>query len=204
MKRALFIASACAILAAPAFAQTPSQAPSTRQPSAQAPAAAAPSSQAAPAPTAPAAQPAGSSANATPSAADFVKQAAISGIFEIQSSELALHKHVRPDRTFAHDMIRDHSRIAAQLKHLVRSNHINAKMPTKLDDQHQKMLDQLRGETGATFDKDYDQMQKQGHEQAVSLFKSYAQNGDNPALKNWAAKTLPTLEEHLSMADKLS
>jgi putative membrane protein len=180
MKRALLLAGACVFLAAPVLAQTqtppPQGTPSTASP-------AAPS---------------------TPSTADFVKNAAISGMFEIQSSELALRKHARPDRTFAEHMIHDHERIASQLKHVVRADHVDAQIPGKLDDEHQKMLDQLRGESGAQFDKDYDQMQQQGHQQAVSMFQSYSQNGDNPALKTWAAKTLPTLQEHLDMANKLS
>jgi putative membrane protein len=183
MKRALLLAGACAILALPAFAQTPS--PPSAPP------------QNAPASASPAPPP-------TPSTADFVKKAAISGMFEVQSSELALRKRVPADRRFAEDMIRDHEHIAAQLKHLVRADHVKAQIPAALDGEHKKMLDQLRGETGATFDKDYDAMQQKGHREAVSLFQSYSQSGDNPALKQWAAKTLPTLQSHLDMAEKLS
>ena len=47
-------------------------------------------------------------------------------------------------------------------------------------------------------------MQLNGHKQAVALFEAYAKSGDNPALKSWAAKTLPHLQEHLAMAEKLS
>jgi putative membrane protein len=185
MKRALLLAGACVFLAAPALAQTQTSPP-----------------QAAPSTASPA--PSTTADSATPTTADFVKNAAISGMFEIKSSELALRKHARPDRSFAEHMIHDHERIAAQLKHMVRADRVDAQIPTKLDDEHQKMLDQLRGENGAQFDKDYDQMQQQGHQQAVSLFQGYSQNGDNPALKSWAAKTLPRLQEHLDMANKLS
>ena len=50
--------------------------------------------------------------------------------------------------------------------------------------------------------KDYNQMQLAGHKEAVAL--SNAKTGDNAALKNWAAKTLPYLQEHLALAEKLS
>jgi putative membrane protein len=33
---------------------------------------------------------------------------------------------------------------------------------------------------------------------------AYGKSGDNKALKSWAAKTLPHLQEHLAMAEKLS
>ncbi len=38
---------------------------------------------------------------------------------------------------------------------------------------------------------------------AVALFEAYAKSGDDPELKSWAAKTLPHLKEHLSIAKKL-
>ena len=41
------------------------------------------------------------------------------------------------------------------------------------------------------------------HEEAVALFTAYAKGGDDPQLKKWAAKTLPNLEQHFTMAQKL-
>ena len=46
-------------------------------------------------------------------------------------------------------------------------------------------------------------MQLQGHQQAVALFQNYAQNGSDPELKTIAQQTLPTLQQHLQMAQKL-
>jgi hypothetical protein len=46
---------------------------------------------------------------------------------------------------------------------------------------------------GKEFDRAYDQMQLQAHEEAVALFSDYARNGDNTDLKTWAAQTLPHL-----------
>jgi putative membrane protein len=42
-----------------------------------------------------------------------------------------------------------------------------------------------------------------GHQQAVKLFQSYAQNGDDKQLKEWAQQTLPTLQEHLRRAEAM-
>jgi len=202
MNRAHLLAGALAFLAAPALGQTP-PAPTAPAPNPPAQSTPAPAPSATPAPATPAPA-APSAASNTPSTADFVNKAAISGMFEIQSSELALRKHVRSDRQFAEHMIRDHRRLAAQLARVIRVNHVDVQIPSKLDDEHQKMLDQLRGESGQTFEKDYAQMQQQGHQDAVALFQSYSQNGDNPALKNAAAKALPILQDHLAMAQKLS
>ena len=41
------------------------------------------------------------------------------------------------------------------------------------------------------------------HQAAVDLFRAYAQSGDNAELKQWASRTLPSLEEHLREAQQL-
>jgi len=41
------------------------------------------------------------------------------------------------------------------------------------------------------------------HEEAVSLFDEEAKTGKDPELKAFAAKTLPTLKDHLKMAKAL-
>ncbi len=41
------------------------------------------------------------------------------------------------------------------------------------------------------------------HESAVALFSEYAKNGEKGELKSFAAKTLPTLEEHLAEVQKM-
>lgn len=60
---------------------------------------------------------------------------------------------------------------------------------------------QLKSASGANFDRSYEQMQVQAHENAVNLFQSYSQKGDNAELRAWAAKTLPALQQHLQHAE---
>jgi putative membrane protein len=140
-----------------------------------------------------------------PSTEDFVKKVAVSDMMEIETSKLALDKQPDADtRSFAERMITDHQQTSKELKGLFESGKVQVTLPNSLDAEHQKKLDELKGKTGKNFDRDYDQMQVQAHEQAVTLFEQYARNGDNPDLKAWAAKTLPHLKEHLAMAKKLS
>jgi putative membrane protein len=138
------------------------------------------------------------------SAQDFVNKVAISDMFEIQSSRLALAKQPDKDtKPFAEKMIRDHQKTSNELKSLVKGGKVKAELPTSLDSEHQKMLDELKAKSGKEFDSNYDQIQVKAHEDAVALFDAYAQGGDNPELKRWAAKTLPHLKHHLTMAEKL-
>jgi putative membrane protein len=104
----------------------------------------------------------------TASTADFVKTVAISDMFEIESSKLALEKKVAADQDFAQRMVRDHIQTSEQLKHLSDTGEVKAPLPSGLDEQHKQMLEKLRGENGADFSKDYNQMQLAGHKEAVS------------------------------------
>ena len=146
----------------------------------------------------------GPAAAQTPSAQEFVNKVAISDMFEVQASHIALAKQADADtKPFAEKMVTDHQRTSSELKALVDRGKVKAKLPTALDSEHQKLLDDLKTKNGKDFDQSYDQAQVKGHKDAVALFEAYAKSGDDPELKSWAAKTLPHLKEHLSMAEKL-
>ncbi|KIZ43091.1 MULTISPECIES: DUF4142 domain-containing protein [Rhodopseudomonas] len=139
----------------------------------------------------------------SPSTQDFVKEVAISDMFEIQSNKLALDKGNAAEKTFAKQMVNDHTKTTEQLKGLVSSGKVKAQLPTSLDSAHQSKLDKLRGLKGKDFSDSFDSMQVSAHKDAVGLFERYADGGDNSALKQWAGKTLPTLKHHLDMAQSL-
>jgi putative membrane protein len=130
------------------------------------------------------------------SSEDFAKKVAISDRMEIQSSQLALsHSPDGDTKPFAEKMVKDHQQTSAELQALVDSGKLKVSLPTALDTEHQKKLDELNAKSGKDFDSAYDHMQLQAHEEAVALFEQYAREGDNPDLKAWAAKTLPHLKE---------
>jgi putative membrane protein len=138
-----------------------------------------------------------------PTTADFVKEVAVSDMFEIDSSKLAQDKGNAAEKKFASQMIADHTKTTTELKGLILSGKVKADLPDALDSSHQSLLDKLKGESGKDFSSDYDADQVSGHKDAVSLFERYAKGGDNSDLKDWAGKTLPTLKHHLEMAQNL-
>jgi putative membrane protein len=139
-----------------------------------------------------------------PRTQEFVNKVAVSDMFEIQSSRLALtEKPDKDTKPFAQRMVKDHQKTTAELKKLVDSGKVQAKLPTALDSDYQNMLDELKAKTGKEFDQSYDQIQVKAHQDAVALFEAYAKDGDNADLKKWAASTLPHLKQHLAMAQKL-
>jgi len=141
----------------------------------------------------------------TPKTEDFVKEVAISDMFEIESSKLAAQNgQAAPVKSFASQMVTDHGKTSSELKAMVSGGKVKAELPTALDSSHQSKLDKLKGLKGADFDKQYVSDQQSAHKDAVGLFERYAKGGDNPELKGWAGKTLPALQHHKDMADKLA
>src|SRR5256885_11152095 len=175
LMRRTMIANACILVAAPAFAQSVGEKTGVN-----------------------------SMLGVSPSTADFVKQVAISDMFEIESSKLAQQKGNAAEKTFASQMVTDHTKTSTELKGLVSSGKVKAELPTALDSSHQSKLDKLKAADGKDFSSDFDSMQAGAHKDAVSLFERYAKGGDNPDLKNWAGETLPALKHHLEMAQDLS
>jgi putative membrane protein len=140
------------------------------------------------------------------STADFVKKATEAGDFEISTSRLALEKSQSPDvKKFAQQMIDDHTAAGQRLEAAATQAGIPAdKKPVKASEVHMKQVEQLQSSKPAQFDPLYVQIQRKAHEEAVDLFSTYAESGDNPKLKQFAAETLPTLKSHLDHVKTLT
>ena len=138
-----------------------------------------------------------------PKTEDFIKEAAMSDMLEIEAAKIAQQKGNATEKTFAGQMITDHTKTSSELKGMV-SGDMKAAIPTALDDSSQKKLDKLKDTKPGDFAAEYDPMQVSAHKDATSLFERYAKGGDDPKLKDWAAKTLPALQHHLEMAQEMN
>ena len=72
-----------------------------------------------------------------------------------------------------------------------------------MDGETRDLFNQLTVLQGSAFDRAYVKDQIQGHEQAAELLEGYSKRGDNDALKQLASTLLPTIKEHLQMAEAL-
>jgi putative membrane protein len=139
----------------------------------------------------------------------FVEKAAIGGMFEVKSSQLAQQMGTDTSvKRFAARMITDHTKANQELMVLAQKK--GWQVPTALDQKHLEMIDQLRkGGTGTgpssdQFDRTYLAMQLKAHEKAVALFQQASRDSQDADLKAWATKTLPTLKDHLQMLRQIS
>jgi putative membrane protein len=133
----------------------------------------------------------------------FASQAAVIGKAEIELGQLAL-KNTQDEnvRKYAERMVKDHSAADKKLQAIAAKD--NLQLPKSLDPEHESLKTKLQGLKGEEFDRAYAQAMAKGHDKAVALFESASQQSQMPAdLKQFAASTLPTLEQHQEMAHSL-
>lgn len=134
----------------------------------------------------------------------FVKNAAMSDMFEINAAKIAEKKSTNGGvRKFAAEMIKAHTATTAGLKAALAKSGVVVTLPTALDERHQGMVDNLNAAKPEDFDKEYMNQQVAAHKEALDLMKGYADHGDNAALKAAATGTAPKVQSHLDMAQKL-
>ena len=149
--------------------------------------------------------PKGTAAKSAPSgsvaAADtaFAKEAAVGGLAEVELGNLAKEKASSNDvKQFGDRMVTDHSKANDELKQWAQQK--NVTLPTALDAKHKATRDRLAKLSGDAFDKAYMHEMVTDHQKDVAAFKKESTSGRDADLKAWAAKTLPTLQEHLKLA----
>ena len=129
----------------------------------------------------------------------FMDQAASSDLFEIQSSQLALQRSRNPrTRSYAQHIIDDHTMASQRLAQLAQANGIT--LPTGLDPEQQRALAAIQN-TRRIFDSEYFRQQALAHQAAIRTYETEANSGYNNDVKLFAQQTLPTLQEHLQIAE---
>jgi putative membrane protein len=133
---------------------------------------------------------------------EFVMDAAMGGLMEVELGRIAAQKGMSESvKQFGQRMVDDHSKANEELMTLAQSKGIT--LPTALDEKHQKDVTKLSAMSGADFDRAYSKMMLSDHNKDVKDFEKESTKGADADLKAFASKTLPTLQEHLQMAQAL-
>ncbi len=128
----------------------------------------------------------------------FTTNAAQGGMTEVKLGNLALAKAQSEDvKRFAQMMVADHAKANDDLKEVAAKKSVA--LPTDISDEQKSTMDKLSKLSGADFDKEYVKDMVEDHEKDVKEFQTQAQSGTDADVKAFAARTLPTLQEHLSM-----
>jgi putative membrane protein len=142
-------------------------------------------------------------AAATGADSTFIRTAAMDGLAEVEHGKLAAQNAASDDvKQFAQRMVDDHGKANTELQALASQK--NVSLPKELDAKHKAMHDKLAKMNGAAFDSAYMTHMATAHKEAVTLFQREGKAGKDPETKAFAEKTLPTLQEHLKMAQDIS
>jgi putative membrane protein len=152
----------------------------------------------------PPAPPRQTAAVSTVAAADqmFVMDVAKDGMAEVELGKLASEKASNAKvKAFGQKMVVDHGKANDELKTVATSQHLT--LPTAIDPGHKAVYDRLVKLSGAEFDRSYVREMVAGHKKAVDALSRESASGKDAEVKAWAAKTLPTIREHLRMIEEL-
>jgi putative membrane protein len=132
----------------------------------------------------------------------FATKAAEGGQAEVALGQLATQKAASPQvRQFGQRMVTDHSQANQELMAIAKQQ--NLTLPTKLSQEDMATEKRLQNASGKSFDTAYAQDMVQDHKQDIADFRKVATSGQDPALKGFAQKYLPVLQQHLQMAQQL-
>ena len=133
--------------------------------------------------------------------AAFVRQAAQGGMAEVAAGTLAEQRSTNPNvKAFGMKMVGDHTKANAKLASIAKAK--NVMLPTSVGPSNMKMKAALESVHGTAFDTSYMQGQKAGHMQMETVMKTEIASGKDADLVGFAKMTLPTVEAHLTLAEK--
>jgi putative membrane protein len=159
----------------------------------------------------------------------FITEACRGGKTEVKMSKLAVDRAQNSQvKQFAQRMIDDHTKSDTELKQLASSKGVTlpdkeehtstttgdtdrTQVREKTDGAHsdkdmaefKREWQKLESATGAEFDRQYVNMSLKCHEKAVKEFEKASKSAEDSEVKAFAAKTLPTLREHLTQVRSL-
>jgi putative membrane protein len=122
----------------------------------------------------------------------FIQKAASGGQQEIENGKMAEKQGKSADvKRIGARMVADHTKANKELTEL--ANRKGVKFDTS----------GVRAQNigAADFDRQYLKLLELDHKNDITEFQKEAKSGDDHDLKAWAAKTLPTLQQHLAMVE---
>jgi putative membrane protein len=129
----------------------------------------------------------------------WAQKAAVGGMAEVELGKLAQQKASNAQvKQFGAHMAEDHSKANSELQQIASSKGLA--LPTDLDATHKGKMAKMEKLSGAQFDRAYMSEMVADHKKDVAEFRKQSTSGKDSDLKAFAAKTLPTLEDHLKMA----
>jgi putative membrane protein len=136
---------------------------------------------------------------------DFLEEQLAMGSAEIELGRLAQQRAQHADvKEFGAMMVQHHQTAAEELRPIAsRAAGGQAPAQTADLDDHKDLMEELSQLSGADFDKKYIQEMIDDHQEGIDDLEGKAENAADPDVKAWAARTLPTMRQHLERAKSI-
>lgn len=132
----------------------------------------------------------------------FLREAAGANLMEVSLGRIAqTQASDRAVKEFGQRMVTDHSRLQQEFTTLASSNGV-AFTPA-LDMEQQQEVNRLQRLSGPEFDRAYMELMIQNHQADVTHFENQSRDADSPRVRDLAARSLPVLRQHLSLAQQV-
>lgn len=143
-------------------------------------------------------------AGATLDAQSFVDPASADAQLAVRLGQVAQQKaDSLTVRDFGAMMVADHSAAGEELARIARARGL--RVEAALPPEHQQSYDRVSVLSGVVFDSEYIQAMVADHQRAIELFEEAAESDEvGEELRDFARRTLPTLERHLLRAEEIA
>jgi putative membrane protein len=130
-----------------------------------------------------------------------IREVVAGNLLEIQLGNLADRKASNPAvKQFAQQMVKDHTAMEKQWTALGAKNGVP--IPA-LDPTGKQAISQLDKLSGTEFDRAYMTSMVNDHQQTVNVLQQLGQQAQSPEVRQLAASGLPTVQQHLTMAQQV-
>lgn len=134
---------------------------------------------------------------------NFMRTAADANLAEIETAKMVAQKSTDPAvKDFANRMVTDHTQASQSLASVAEMS--NVKLPTEPAANERNQKNELQTLSGAKLDDAYLRDELRGHKEAIAAFENEIKNGQNQEVKNYAIETLPTLQDHIRIAEDIA
>lgn len=133
----------------------------------------------------------------------FLKEAAQSGLQEIELGHLAMQRGQKAAvRELGLRLVKDHSEANSVLADLALRKRFVP--PGYLPGRQEAEIEQLARLPEPKFDQQFAQCMVKAHHQVISTFEEQAAYAEDPEVREFAARTLPALHQHLRLARSIA
>jgi putative membrane protein len=133
---------------------------------------------------------------------DFVTSAERGGKAEVELAQDAVSHATNSDaKSLAQKLVDDHTKANGELETFGTSHGVTA--TAEVEAKAKEVKERLMKLTGKSFDQAFVKQMVDDHTSTIKAFEDESKNGTDTDLKAWVDKTLPTLRDHLKMAQDL-